>query len=949
MAQISYGTITITDTTDISHIENWYLATSASSGVTRDTSGWSTTIQSMTSTNQYLWNYEKIYGTGINNNEVLISQTDPIIIGRYGQNGQPGVSITSIDEYYQATNSTTNPGSSGWTKNSLVVPTTTNRYLWNYQVINYSSGSPEGSYNDARIIGVYGDTGERGTSILKVTTAPTTTSGTISGFTYSYRMSLSTVKTQSGKNEVLVGDIIEYNSNHYQVGYVSSSYVYLSGATSIKGADGQTYYTHIRYADDSSGNNMSASPSGKTYIGVYNGTSSTAPTTTNSYTWSKYVGDSATQYYAFVKYATDSSGTNMQDNPASGYDYVGTYTGTKANPVASDFNWSKYTGEPGTPATQYYAFIKYATSGAGANMTDTPTSNTTYVGTYSGTKANPVASDYKWSVYVGANGVSVTETRELYYLKTNSTNPSQITASSQITATDRQNGWTSIVPSYVADGIYYTCIETSLSSGGPVWSVPAINNGLTNANAKALDAYNTSIARDTEINALQAQAKYFWWDSEGAHIASGLTSTDSDSNITQGTPSTYGFNALTAPGYLKLRYQNIDFAQLATNSLTFYRPAVNGSTYVQGKKAMDLTADALTFYKPLAYNSSNEPTAAAQLNSTGLNITDGSIQLGTSSSSSTTAGNITLSNSDFTRSISGTSRSNLRFAIGQYFGVKNDGTLYASNAHISGAITATSLDLTTNNVTINTSNITGLSAVATTGNYSSLNNTPDLTVYISKDGVVGTEPSGSAASNSSGFIVSSAGVLKAANAVITGKIFATSGVIGGWNIGTDTNKSLYYGNQVPGATTSNLVLSPTSAKNSNAIAGSDTNKTWFISAGRNFGVDTNGILYATGVNITGAITATSLTINNTDYASDITTISNKANSADSNWSVIITITSINYTSSTAVLQATVYHKGVKTTSGFTYAWYKNGTGNSLGSAASLTVTDLDAYYTCIIS
>ena len=140
MAQISYGTITITDTTDINKIENWYLATSAGSGVTRSTSGWTTAVQSMTSTNQYLWSYEKIYGTGLNNTDVLISQTDPVIIGRYGQNGTNGVdgnSITSIDEYYQVTNSTTNPGSSGWQKNTLVTPTSTNKYLWNYQVINY--------------------------------------------------------------------------------------------------------------------------------------------------------------------------------------------------------------------------------------------------------------------------------------------------------------------------------------------------------------------------------------------------------------------------------------------------------------------------------------------------------------------------------------------------------------------------------------------------------------------------------------------------------------------------------------------------------------------------------------------------------------------------------------------------------------------------------------------
>jgi hypothetical protein len=71
---------------------------------------------------------------------VVINTTDPVIIGRYGQNGGTGAAgkgISSIDEYYQATNSTSNPGSNGWQKNTLVKPTSSNPYLWNYQVINY--------------------------------------------------------------------------------------------------------------------------------------------------------------------------------------------------------------------------------------------------------------------------------------------------------------------------------------------------------------------------------------------------------------------------------------------------------------------------------------------------------------------------------------------------------------------------------------------------------------------------------------------------------------------------------------------------------------------------------------------------------------------------------------------------------------------------------------------
>ena len=53
----------------ISSITEHYLATSASSGVTRSTSGWTTTIQSVTATKKYLWNYETVNytdGTTVN-------------------------------------------------------------------------------------------------------------------------------------------------------------------------------------------------------------------------------------------------------------------------------------------------------------------------------------------------------------------------------------------------------------------------------------------------------------------------------------------------------------------------------------------------------------------------------------------------------------------------------------------------------------------------------------------------------------------------------------------------------------------------------------------------------------------------------------------------------------------------------------------------------------------
>lgn len=85
-----------------------------------------------------------------------------------------------------------------------------------------------------------GADGERGTGILKITTAPSAYTTATGGFTPAYRIALSTVLTQSKASKVLVGDTIAYNYYQYPVGYVDSSYVYVGARTSVRGATGAT-------------------------------------------------------------------------------------------------------------------------------------------------------------------------------------------------------------------------------------------------------------------------------------------------------------------------------------------------------------------------------------------------------------------------------------------------------------------------------------------------------------------------------------------------------------------------------------------------------------------------------------------------------------------------------------------------------------------------------------
>lgn len=119
------------DGKSIGDVINYYLATSLSSGVTTSTSGWTTSVQSISSSKKYLWNYEVIKYT----DGTTASTSTPCVIGVYGDKGTTGATgatgakgdkgdtgatgkgIESVqDQYYLSTSNTSQAGGS-W-KNS---------------------------------------------------------------------------------------------------------------------------------------------------------------------------------------------------------------------------------------------------------------------------------------------------------------------------------------------------------------------------------------------------------------------------------------------------------------------------------------------------------------------------------------------------------------------------------------------------------------------------------------------------------------------------------------------------------------------------------------------------------------------------------------------------------------------------------------------------------------
>lgn len=159
----------------VKQVTNYYLATNASTGVTKDTQGWTTTVQSVTADKKYLWNYERVTYTNDTTED-----TDPCIIGAYGdtgskgdkgdtgETGPTGNGIKSITEHYQVSSSNATAPTSWVT--TVPTMTATNKYLWNYETITYTDNTTKDTAK--RVIGVYGDKGNTGDKGEKGDTGP---------------------------------------------------------------------------------------------------------------------------------------------------------------------------------------------------------------------------------------------------------------------------------------------------------------------------------------------------------------------------------------------------------------------------------------------------------------------------------------------------------------------------------------------------------------------------------------------------------------------------------------------------------------------------------------------------------------------------------------------------------------------------------------------------------
>lgn len=215
------------------------------------------------------------------------------------------------------------------------------------------------------------------------------------------------------------------------------------------------------------------------------------------------------------------------------------------------------------------------------------------------------------------------------------------------------------------------------------------------------------------------------------------------------------------------------------------------------------------------------------------------------------------------------------------------GKLFARNADITGTIHARTLYLGSSDSTlgnlayknnVSVSEVSGLGAVATWGSikytdvsglgatatwtYETVNGLPiNLKFCVDKNGQVGVDPA--AASEGTGFKITTDGLMTARNAIIWGTIYASAGSIGGWTI---ANNSLKSGS----ASDSNLTIVQSSGVYAFVAGCSQTNT--YDNA--KFTVRHDGTLKATAGQIAGWTmsstslykTATNVTIDGATYA-----------------------------------------------------------------------------------
>ena len=370
---------------------------SSTSGITKPTSGWSSTIPSVSAGN-FLWT-KTVWMYTDNTSETGYSvakmgetgaKGDKGDRGQDGIAGKDGVGLKStVVTYGLSASETTKPIT--W---YAQVPTLTKgQYLWTKTVWTYTDNTNETGYQKTYIArdGNDGNDGIAGKDGVGIKSTTITYASSTSGITKPTSGWSSTIPSVSAGNFLWTKTVWMYTDNTSETGYSVAKMGETGakgdkgdkGATGPqgpqgiqglqgpkgdqgiqgpKGADGKTQYTHIAYANDATGGGFSQTDQTKAYIGMYvdfNATDSNDPT---KYRWSKWHGDKGATGaqgiqgpkgadgrtpYLHIAYANSADGrTDFSTSNTDNKRYLGTYTDyTQADSTdPSKYKWVDMVG-----------------------------------------------------------------------------------------------------------------------------------------------------------------------------------------------------------------------------------------------------------------------------------------------------------------------------------------------------------------------------------------------------------------------------------------------------------------------------------------------------------------------------------------------------------------------------------------------------------------------------
>lgn len=240
---------------------------SSTSGTTKPTSGWSSTIPNVSAGN-YLWT-KTVWTYTDNTSETGYS------VAKMGETGATGNGIANtVITYGLSTSETTEPAT--WASNMPVL--VKGMYLWTRTVQVYTNGKSTTSYQKGYIAkdGAQGLPGTPGkdaqTQYTHIAYADNATGG---GFSLT-----DNTKAYWGMYQ----DFNAANSND-PTKYKWSKWKGDQGLPGKPGTDGKTPYIHFAYADDNKGTNLSFTDKNQQYQGYYSDYTEANSTDYKKYTW----------------------------------------------------------------------------------------------------------------------------------------------------------------------------------------------------------------------------------------------------------------------------------------------------------------------------------------------------------------------------------------------------------------------------------------------------------------------------------------------------------------------------------------------------------------------------------------------------------------------------------------------------------------------------------------